>query len=239
MSKIDARDALTRPVTSRIMMLESPEALDQFKKLAPFTEMAEIRDDKLGMHLPSVMKALETITRTTGTIYTNRLASEGGGWMGDDNIRLYGFRRALEIADAVDVEMASPIAPSVISAARSAGKISIASYHDFKGTPHVQILENIYDYGLRLGADFVKIATTTNNALQKDRIIEFSSLTDHTAIVSSMGDLGVETRCILALFGTPAMYIRPAGIGEGVPGQMDHETADLFYTATGLHDLTT
>ena len=65
---------------------------------------------------------------------------------------------------AVDVEIASEIARDVIAAARAAGVLSIASFHDFVKTPGDAALEAVVAQGRALGADVVKIATAVTAA---------------------------------------------------------------------------
>ena len=90
---------------------------------------------------------------------TIRSAAEGGGWKGPEAERLALFRALLPRVDAVDVEIASEIARDVVAAARGAGKLAIASFHDFAKTPDAAALADVVARGRALGADVVKIAT--------------------------------------------------------------------------------
>ena len=59
-------------------------------------------------------------------------AFEGGEWRGDENTRRDVLLRALDFADAVDIELASgEIAREVVSAAKARGGAAIVSRHNF------------------------------------------------------------------------------------------------------------
>lgn len=217
-------ESIIEPGTSTAVMLDNPHDVERVPEIAPFVNIAELRADKLGAE--GAGSYIDSVARHLGIIFTNRIKSEGGQWEGTESSRLEIFKYHLYgKISMIDVEMCSSIAGEAIEAAHSAGKKAIASYHDFETTPDEEEIRFIYKKGHDLGADVVKIATTTNKPFERNRLVQVAMRPPWNLVLSGMGELGYETRVILAALRTPLMYVCPTNSASGVPGQMDHEQA--------------
>ncbi len=98
-------------------------------------EVAELRIDHFAHSDPGHVLGQLDVFAGVPILATIRSAAEGGGWQAPEAERLALFRALIPRVDAVDVEIASEIAREVIGAARGAGKLAIASFHDFAKTP--------------------------------------------------------------------------------------------------------
>jgi 3-dehydroquinate dehydratase type I len=164
---------------------------------------------------------LATLERFAGvpTLATIRHADEGGGFRGSEVERLALYRALVPRVDAVDVEVAAEIAPPVIDAARDAGKLAIASFHDFAKTPAPAALDAVVARGRALGADVVKIAATVAGA---DDLRALARLLlaheDAGLVVIGMGARGVASRVLFPLLGSLLTYA--AADTQTAPGQL-------------------
>jgi 3-dehydroquinate dehydratase-1 len=119
----------------------------------------------------------------------------------------------------VDVEIASEIAGDVIRAARGAGKLAIASFHDFAKTPGAEALADVVGRGRALGANVVKIATKVadrNDVRSLARLLVDPS--DIGLIVIGMGDAAIATRVLFPALGSLLTYAHAGN--ATAPGQI-------------------
>jgi len=99
----------------------------------------------------------------------------------------------------------------------------IISYHNFKKTPEIKELKNIYKKMKRQNADIVKFAAHANSITDSFKMLEFlSSLTQkgQKAICLCMGEKGLLTRISGHLFGNYLMYFSKDGKNKTAPGQI-------------------
>ena len=150
---------------------------------------------------------------------TIRSAAEGGGWKGPDAERLALFRALLPRVGAVDVEIASAIAGDVVAAARAAGVLAIASFHDFAKTPDAAALADVVARGRALGADVVKIATAVAGRGDVRSLARLLVTTDDIGVIAiGMGERAVATRVLFPALGSLLTY---AHAGDATaPGQI-------------------
>lgn len=150
---------------------------------------------------------------------TIRSAAESGGWQGSEAERVALFRALLPRVDAVDVEIESEIARDVVHAARDAGKLAIASFHDFAKTPRPEALADVVARGRALGADVVKIATMVEDRSDLRSLARLLiEIEDVGLIAIGMGDAAVATRVLFPALGSLLTYAH-AGTATA-PGQI-------------------
>jgi len=180
-------------------------------------DVAELRADLCSaFDAPHLLAALAPMAGVP-TIATIRHADEGGGWRGPEADRLALYRALLPRADAIDVEIASEIARPALAAARDAGKLAIASFHDFAKTPAEDALAEVVARGRALGADVVKIATTVASGADLRALARV--LVEHDdLIVIGMGARGMASRVFFPLLGSLLTYAS-AGT-QTAPGQL-------------------
>ena len=191
-------------------------------------DVAELRIDLYASF--ATEHVLGTLGLYTGvpTLATIRHGDEGGGWRGDEAERLALYRALVPRVDAIDVEIASGIARPAIAAARDAGKLAIASFHDFAKTPDAAALEAVLARGRALGADVVKIAAAVAGAEDLRTLARLLlAHEDAGLIVIGMGERGVASRVLFPLLGSLLTYA--AAGTRTAPGQLAlDDLADLL-----------
>jgi 3-dehydroquinate dehydratase-1 len=182
-------------------------------------DVAELRVDHFARAGAEHVLAQLDVFAGTPLLATIRSAAEGGGWKGPEAERLALFRALLPRVGAVDVEIASEIARDVVAAARAAGALAIASFHDFAKTPDFTALEAVVARGRALGADVVKIATGVAAPGDVRTLARLLVSTDDIGVIAiGMGDRALATRLLFPALGSLLTY---AHAGDATaPGQI-------------------
>jgi len=152
--------------------------------------MAEIRLDHLGPQSDWMPHCRAIESGGTPVILTLRAAYEGGKWSGREGDRLKVLENALPEISAVDVELKSGLAPKL----KGRGPQVIVSYHDFSGTPAIEVLKQKLSEAFQQG-DIAKISTMINSG-EDIGVLEqlLSQKYPGPLCVIGMGQLGVRTR---------------------------------------------
>lgn len=198
-------------------------------------DVAELRVDLFASRDPG--RALAALPAFAGvpTLVTIRSADEGGGWSAPEDERLALYRTLVPHAGAIDVEIASPIARDAIAAARAAGRLAIASFHDFDRTPGARSLAARVEAGRALGADVVKIAAQVRDAADLRTLARVLVERDDAGpglIVIGMGDAGVASRVLFPALGSLLTYA--AAGTRTAPGQLALDEAVALLRRLGL-----
>ncbi len=147
----------------------------------------------------------------------------------------------------VDVEIEAPkqMSKRVRNVAHENGTVFIRSYHDFDGTPSLDVLRALVVKCHYHGADMVKVATMAHSAEDVERVLslydwcgdmqdtDMAGLADGGLIAFCMGDAGRESRLECLRCGAPFTYAALDGdsfCGSVVPGQWSSsEMASAIY----------
>ncbi len=123
----------------------------------------------------------------TPTIVTARSKEEGGNWEGDSAAYL---QQAIDLNVAfVDIEFRK------IPKLDLKNTKTIYSYHNFKETPDLEELQNIYNKMMKAGADIGKLACYANSTNDNEKIYKLISSAPRDHIIAiAMGAIGSETR---------------------------------------------
>lgn len=182
-------------------------------------DVAELRVDHFARFDRAHVLAQLDVFAGVPVLATIRSAAEGGGWPGTEAERLALFRALIPRVDAVDVEIASEIARDVVGAARGAGKLAVASFHDFAKTPGDGALADVLARGRALGADVVKIATAVAGPGDVRSLARLLVSTEDIGLVAiGMGDRALATRLLFPALGSLLTYAH-AGAATA-PGQI-------------------
>jgi len=216
--RIGALELETRPRVA-VPFADAPTRAEVLLLAQQGLDVAELRVDRFArVDAASVLASLDVFAGVP-LLATIRSAAEGGGWKGTEADRLALFRALIPRVDAVDVEIASEIARDVIDAARGAGKLAIASFHDFAKTPSAEALADVVARGRALGADVVKIATAVANRSDVRSLARLLvDASDIGLIAIGMGDAGVATRVLFPALGSLLTYAH--GGNATAPGQI-------------------
>ena len=137
-----------------VATLSSYDALERFAALRQRPcDIAEVRLDLIGPERDWMPVAERIEASGTPTILTLRAAYEGGKWSGPEEERLSILNKAKTGVSAIDVELRSGLAPKL-----RGKKPIIVSFHDFTGTPGLDVLLGVAEQALSEG-DVAKVST--------------------------------------------------------------------------------
>lgn len=168
----------------------------------------------------SVSSSLKKLKKITGLpiILTIRSRAEGGMARMTEKERLGLFTALIPYADYVDIEVrSSGIFKNVVKSAKGKRKKVIASYHNFRSTPHDTKLNEIIESGRSGGADIIKLATHVGSPGDLRRLarllFEYEDM-----IVIGMGPRGGASRVFFPMIGSLVTYGSISG--KTAPGQL-------------------
>jgi len=186
-----------------------------------YADIVELRIDRFTRHEPAYVAGVCRAARDLGRplIATVRAPDQGGAADLDDAQRMALFEAALPLVDAVDIEVRSALCAPLLARAAKAGRLAIASHHDFSATPSDVELAQLIDDATLASAGVVKIAAHAASEADADRLLGFLlARRARGLIVIAMGPHGVPSRIFFPLLGSLITY---AFAGEaGAPGQL-------------------
>jgi 3-dehydroquinate dehydratase-1 len=198
-------------------------SLDAPETVALPADIVEVRLDKTTRPPDWLARCRAIEARGKPVLLTIRLRREGGDWPEDDEARFALYEEGLAGVSAVDVELASAIAPRVATLAAKMNRVCLLSHHDFARTPPLPELEKIIG-SARDQRAVPKIATLLHN--EADVAVLQTLLARNRAqplCVIGMGDAWKETRVSFARLGSCLTY-----------GYLDQPTAPGQWSAAEL-----
>jgi 3-dehydroquinate dehydratase-1 len=161
-------------------------------------------------------------------ILTARAAAEGGRPMPEPTRRAI-YEAGLELADAIDVEIASTeLVTALVPSARRTGRTVILSTHDFETTPpRTELLARVAR-AFDAGADVAKVAAHAPSLAELQVLLDVTRGVSPSPIVTlAMGPMGPLSRFVLSAAGSLLTYA--AAGAPTAPGQLPlDELAALF-----------
>jgi 3-dehydroquinate dehydratase-1 len=188
-----------------------PEDLDHLRGggAAP-CDVLEFRLDNL---LPVENAAAEVLAMSPRPVLlTVRRPDEGGAGSLSDEARIEGYQRHLGNATLVDTEIASLESATFAdfrATVHAAGKILVASCHDFSGFPGRDFIADRLAAAYALGADVAKVAVVITSMRELFDLVELVEYhRDKGRLISAMGmgPLGKLSRLVLAKAGSCLNY---------------------------------
>ncbi|MFO7793178.1 MAG: type I 3-dehydroquinate dehydratase [Candidatus Saliniplasma sp.] len=154
-------------------------------------------------------------------VITIRRKEEGGIRKISEEKRLSIFEEFLTVEPSfIDIELKSEILDDVLELVDGTPTRSIVSYHDFKKTPDLHELEELFEKIDSKDPDLIKIVTFCNTPKDNSKILEF--ILDRSNLVSfCMGKEGMISR-IFSLKYCPVTY-GSLSRTETAPGQLSVE----------------
>ncbi len=174
-----------------------------------WADIIELRIDLFARHDSDHVAAVCSAVRAAGAplLVTVRSPDQGGGGALADRRRLALYEVALPFANAFDIELHSPLCEAVLALAEQNGLTSIASHHDFATTPDDDVLEALVHDAAARGADIIKVATTANSDVDRNRLLDLlRAHSDQNLIVIAMGAHGLASRVFFPLCGSLLTY---------------------------------
>jgi 3-dehydroquinate dehydratase-1 len=166
-----------------------------------------------------VMQAADGIDKDRA-VFTLRSKNQGGRFSGTEEERVKLLRKLAEKRPMlVDVELETLQANDNLADYLELASIpTLVSWHDFEKTPPNDEIADIITE-MRLYSNYVKVVTTAKSVEDSVRLMSLyeNSLGLHP-IIFAMGEAGVVTRVLCALYGAPYTY---AALEKAVaPGQL-------------------
>ena len=207
------------------------------KKLG--ADILEMRIDMLlASGVPEISDVFDVITKIRQRfeipiIVTYRMTAEGGAVDVSEDERLEVLQKALELADAVDIELNCAKCSEFATCAHEMGKTVIVSNHDFKNTPPVSEMVAKLKQAHVAGADIAKLAVTPHSYMDVVAVEEATISAGENGCVCtiSMGGLGKHSRVTLPVYGSKLTY---AAVGDATAsGQMSADVVRYMLDALG------
>ncbi|NPC56804.1 type I 3-dehydroquinate dehydratase [Caenimonas soli] len=163
-------------------------------------------------------------------LFTRRSSREGGESIALSEPQVIALYRAVCASgqvELVDYEMGNEPAQvrEVRELARDNGVKLILSFHDFQGTPSLQVLGQRFDQAQALGADVAKVAVMPHNMQDVltllSATLQASEKLEIPVVSMSMGGFGSVTRLCGWTFGSAMTFA--VGESSSAPGQMPIE----------------
>ncbi len=182
--------------------------LGEIQSALRWADIVELRVDMCDATDESaVAESCRKAAATAPLLVTVRSHDQGGAIELDDQRRLALYEAAMPHADAVDVELRSPIRDAVLERARSRGVTTIVSHHDFAATPDRDELDALVAEARQVDADIAKLAATANDAGDRNRLLDvLRANRERAMIVIAMGAHGAASRVFFPLCGSVLTY---------------------------------
>ena len=176
----------------------------------------EIRMDLIGANWSGVIKEI-----SRPWVACNRSQAEGGRGQADEVTRVNELFQGLEAGAAiVDIELSSPLLSKVVPIIKKKAQCLI-SYHNYKETPSLDILNIIAHRQKEAGADICKIVTTAHS--MDDNLILLKLIRQNPDLRIVAFAMGAEGRLSRVLSPLAGAYFTFASLGAGkesASGQM-------------------
>lgn len=178
-------------------------------------DLFEVRIDMIGDGWEEVARRL-----TKPWLATNRVASEGGKWSGDEDSRIKELLTALELgAELVDIELQTAGVEQIVRIIKRKAKC-VVSFHDWNGMPTLEALEQVVRRQLAVGADICKVVGKATKFEDNVTPLELvGRFPDASLIALSIGPDGVIGRTLSPLLGGYLTYATAGQGKESAPGQ--------------------
>lgn len=178
--------------------------------------------------IPTIKKTLKA-----KAIFTCRKKTEGGKFQGAEVDRIKILKAAVKTGfNFIDIEF-STISKLNFSLAQK--KKIICSYHDFKKTPSLKSLGQIYGKMNKTRAGVIKIVTMCSSEKDSDNLLNLLAQKEKNEkiIVLGMGEKGKITRLFSPLLGG---FLTFASIDKKTaPGQMTVKELKKIYRDMGIN----
>jgi 3-dehydroquinate dehydratase-1 len=199
----------------RICGVVTARDADAIRNVTPLVDLFELRLDLVGPDWPDAARLLEK-----PWIATNRVQSEGGKWAGRETQRIAELLRAVGYgAGTVDIELATPDISLIVAQIKDSAEC-LVSYHNMSETPPLDMLVEIVNGELAVGADICKVATRANNIPDNTVVMNLIARFSKARIIAlAMGECGRLSRVRGPLLGCEFAYAAISKGSESAQGQ--------------------
>ena len=162
-------------------------------------------------------------------------------YKGDEKVGNAFLRRAMGIADIIDIDADNSEVHKLVRQAKRKGTQTLISHHEFEKMPGRDEIATLFIKMEKTGGDILKVAAMANSEQDTYNLLEgaaaYCQLKYHQPIVAiAMGEEGQVSRICAGDFGSVMTYA--CGSKPTAPGQFDakrlYEYMKKYYSKEGL-----
>ena len=181
----------------------------EIQKILESVEMAEIRLDRCALEDDEIEQLFQD--SDVPLIATCRMSEESQA----PELLEMAIRAGAKYAD-LEMEAPAAVGRRIREACREYGTVLIRSYHDFIGTPPLEVLKSLVERARSFGGEVVKIVTTATSEADNTTVHAlYKDAAPGTLIAFCMGDAGRTSRLDALRCGAP--FTTPASTKRRPP----------------------
>ena len=188
----------------------------EIQKILETVEMAEIRLDRCALEDDEIEQLFQD--SDVPLIATCRMSEESQA----PELLEMAIRAGAKYAD-LEMEAPAAVGRRIREACREYGTVLIRSYHDFTGTPPLEVLQSLVERARSFGGEVVKIVTTATSEAD-NAIVQalYKDAAPGTLVAFCMGEAGRASRLDALRFGAPFTYACLSEDDATAPGQWSY-----------------
>ena len=189
----------------------------EIQKILETVEMAEIRLDRCALEDDEIEQLFQD--SDVPLIATCRMSEESQA----PELLEMAIRAGAKYAD-LEMEAPAAVGRRIREACREYGTVLIRSYHDFIGTPPLEVLKSLVERARSFGGEVVKIVTTATSEADNTTVHAlYKDAAPGSLIAFCMGDAGRTSRLDALRCGAPFTYACLSEEEATAPGQWSQE----------------
>ena len=192
----------------------------EIQKILETVEMAEIRLDRCALEDDEIEQLFQD--SDVPLIATCRMSEESQA----PELLEMAIRAGAKYAD-LEMEAPAAVGRRIREACREYGTVLIRSYHDFNGTPPLEVLKSLVERARSFGGEVVKIVTTATSEADNTTVHAlYKDAAPGSLIAFCMGDAGRTSRLDALRCGAPFTYACLSEEEATAPGQWSMEAME-------------
>ena len=185
----------------------------EIQKILETVEMAEIRLDRCALEDEEIEQLFQD--SDVPLIATCRMSEESQA----PELLEMAIRAGAKYAD-LEMEAPAAVGRRIREACREYGTVLIRSFHDFKGTPPLEVLQSLVERARSFGGEVVKIVTTAMSEADNAAVQAlYKDAAPGTLVAFCMGEAGRSSRLDALHYGAPFTYACLSEDDATAPGQ--------------------
>ena len=189
----------------------------EIQKILETVEMAEIRLDRCALEDDEIEQLFQD--SDVPLIATCRMSEESQA----PELLEMAIRAGAKYAD-LEMEAPAAVGRRIREACREYGTVLIRSYHDFTGTPPLEVLQSLVERARSFGGEVVKIVTTAHSEADNATVQAlYKDAAPGTLVAFCMEEAGRPSRLDALRYGAPFTYACLNEEEATAPGQWSAE----------------
>ena len=185
----------------------------EIQKILETVEMAEIRLDRCALEDEEIEQLFQD--SDVPLIATCRMNEESQA----PELLEMAIRAGAKYAD-LEMEAPAAVGRRIREACREYGTVLIRSFHDFNGTPPLEVLQSLVERARSFGGEVVKIVTTATSEADNATIQAlYKDAAPGSLVAFCMGEAGRSSRLDALRYGAPFTYACLSEDDATAPGQ--------------------